>query len=123
MNQVFSKLQTELMPGVAGLIWVTELPLTKRPAGHKELDYFFDGLLTRFEEQGNEEQSSSCTFFSTESFGENFSLAHVHGENKEIENQINNLASLFPKEGDILIFNPEGLKFNFSKKRLRQITL
>lgn len=90
MTDLYSKLQFQLTPNLAGLVWITNEELSERPNGFNELDYFFDGLLTHFSKNPLNDQSQrfNKTFFSTEAFGKAFSLTHLKVTDEKIEKEL-----------------------------------
>ncbi|EQC50154.1 hypothetical protein M899_2844 [Bacteriovorax sp. BSW11_IV] len=115
MTELYSKLQFQLTPDLAGLIWITDEKLLDRPNGFNELDYFFDGLLTQFAAQP-EVPSFKTTFFSTESFGNDFSLTHLQPGEEKIEKDLENIMGLLHKKDAL---NRPVAVLNLSSKQLK----
>jgi hypothetical protein len=73
-------LKAALTPQVLGLFWITSTNLSQFPSPFLEMDYFLDGLLTRYIQQRQNRKKQTLeekNFFVSESFGTPFFVAHL----------------------------------------------
>lgn len=72
---------------VAGLIWITEGPITSQEVNFKEIDYLLDGLILK-ELLEQKEINFSTSLFLSKSFNQHFFVIHSSTNAREIEKQL-----------------------------------
>ena len=95
-------LKAAISPQVLGLLWITPGPITTFPRPFAQIDYFLDGLLTRYVQQYGQatgKDSSSLkekkNFFVTESFGSPFFVANLDRQKESsLNRELSELMSL-----------------------------
>jgi hypothetical protein len=109
MNKALTEVIT---PEFLGIIWVTKDQINKKPNLFKDIDYLFDGLITRSIDQNPPEKKS---LYMGKSYGHPFFLAHFEEDNpefnKDIEKTLQMLSGPNTKPKNILVISDR--KFNF----------
>lgn len=129
MTDLYSKLQFQLTPSLAGLIWITSEELPARPNGFNELDYFFDGLLTHFTQtqKNNGPAKFNKTFFSTEAFGKAFALTHLKISDEKIESELEAIFKVLHSNQDdprkIAVLNMSDKPLKLDAKRFISLSI
>lgn len=83
-----------ITPEYLGIIWVTHNSLNSRPPHYDNIDYFFDGLLTKTVNQPTDHKTA---FFLGKSFGKPFFLAHFEENNPVIKQEVENTLKMAQK--------------------------
>jgi hypothetical protein len=115
--------QSSLLKGihrdVKGILWLSDSPLHEFPEHYFELDYLFDGILSKFTMQFSKDQQQSLSFFKAEQFDNPIYLIHT-SESEIGPQQINDFMQTIPspaKTGQWIIIDKRG---NFNVKALEQ---
>jgi hypothetical protein len=124
-------LQDSITPEVLGIFWLTDSCLTERPHLFNELDYFCNGLLTRYQTETNNAQKKN--FFVSKSYGAPLFLGQFQNSSnieQEDFNQFMYLSkSLNSDKKTILLINLENTKYqdwltqNFSEYNFLNVEL
>lgn len=113
MNKALTEVIT---PEYLGIIWVTKDHINKRPNLFKDIDYLFDGLITRSIDQNPPEKKA---LYMGKSYGHPFFLAHFEEDNpafkKDIEETLQMLAGLNTNSKNILVISDRKFKFKSFK--------
>ena len=72
---MIGRLQNTLTKEHLGIIWATDVPLERKPFPYFSLDYFLDGLISKFLSNGQSLKNTNLLF--STSFGHLFFLAHI----------------------------------------------
>ena len=111
MNKALTEVLT---PEYLGIICVTKDHLNKTPKLFNEIDYLFDGLITRSFDQTNPVKRA---LYVGKSFGHPFFLAHFEDNNsnceKDMDETINIVSKLKVNSKKILVISDR--KFSFKK--------
>src|SRR3990172_5685333 len=89
---MIGRLQDILTKEYLGIIWTTEEPLEKRPHPFFNLDYFFNGLISKFISNGKKDKGPSLMFSS--SFGHPFFLAHIQANDSDKKKSLSEIMDL-----------------------------
>ena len=111
MNRALTEVIT---PDYLGIIWVTKEKLNEKPKIYKEIDYLFDGLITRSLTKSSPTKKS---LYMGKSYGHPFFLAHFEENNsdfnKDMEETIKMVSKLKTNSKNILVISEQ--KFNFKR--------
>jgi hypothetical protein len=88
---MIEKLQDILTKEYLGIIWVTEGPLEQKPIPFFGLDYFLDGLLSKFLSKGKNLKNINLLF--SKSFGHPFFLMQFQ-KNADFKKNIQDIMNL-----------------------------
>jgi hypothetical protein len=89
---MIDKLQDMLTKEYLGIIWVTEGPLEQKPAPFFGLDYFLDGLLSKFLSKGKNVKNINLLF--SKSFGHPFFLMQFQKNATDFKKNIQDIMNL-----------------------------
>lgn len=117
MNKSLSEAIT---PEYLGIIWVTPNSLHENPENFEQIDYFFNGLITRSMAQNPEDKKG---LFMGNSYGHSFFLAHFNENNPNFENELDQTLNMMAKQdiksNKVLVISKR--KFNFKKYKKFQL--
>ncbi|MBT6324613.1 MAG: hypothetical protein HOJ35_01485 [Bdellovibrionales bacterium] len=114
-----SKLRKLISPEVTGIIWPTDIGLKEFPQPFFDLDYFMDGIITKYVNNDYVDQNNNI--FYANSFDSQIFLANIKISNDLNEVMTNLLLSLLPQKQskhNILIIWPDSkLKNQFKNSQ------
>ncbi|RLA61898.1 MAG: hypothetical protein DRQ89_10380 [Epsilonproteobacteria bacterium] len=103
-----------ITPEYLGIIWVTKDQLLEKPEKFDQIDYLFNGLITKSMAQNS---SGKKGLFMGNSFGHPFFLAHFKEDAPNFEKEMNEAMEMIYKLGlksnKVLVISEK--KFNFKK--------
>lgn len=89
---MISRLQNTLTKEYLGIIWFTEEPLEKRPNPFYHLDYFLDGLMSKFLSNGKITKNTNLIF--STSFAHPFFLANIQFSESDKKKSLSEIIGL-----------------------------
>jgi len=89
---MIGRLQNTLTKEYLGIIWTTEEPLEKRPYPFFYLDYFINGLISKFASNGKNNKNTNLMF--STSFGHPFFLAHIQENDPDKKKSLSEIINL-----------------------------
>ena len=130
-EQIFQQIQSHLTPQTLGVLWLTNGQMAFENKPFVQLDYLFDGVLTKF--LNDNEMANNSSFFIGNQFGKPFFLGQSDYNDEKFESSLAGFLTLMKPKAEerqkILVINheksafPVGILKKFSNFKFEHVTI